>query len=133
MFDIEHIRIYKILAMNITPLAEAYLRFLKLTSPPGALLGDEEFDANLKALFEATVMHWSLGKPLSVLETISQTKLGSPATLHKRLQRLIAQDFVKSEVWGSDKRTKFVSPTNKGLVYIDLVGGKMFKSLAPPN
>lgn len=119
--------------MNITPLAEAYLRFLKLTSPPGTLLGDEEFDANLKALFEATVMHWSLGKPLSVLETISQTKLGSPATLHKRLQRLIAQDFVKSEVWGSDKLTKFVSPTNKGLVYIDLVGGKMFKSLAPPN
>ncbi len=75
-------------------------------------------------------MHWSLGKSLSVLETIRQTELGSPATLHKRLTRLIAQEFLKSEALGADKRTKFVFPTDKGLSYMDWVGDKQFTALS---
>ena len=112
--------------MNIPPLAEAYLRFLKLSSSPANL----KFDANHKALFEAAVMHWSMGKSLSVLETIRQTELGSPATLHKRLKRLIAQELLKSEALGVDKRTKFVVPPDKVLSYMDGVGDKQLTALS---
>jgi hypothetical protein len=113
-----------------TPLmAEPYLQFLALLSAPSDFHAHGEIDANHKALFESAVLNWSLGKPLSVLETISQAKLGSPATLHKRLQRLIAQDFVKSESKGADKRTKFVSPSHKGISYMDWVGDKLLRSL----
>jgi hypothetical protein len=115
--------------MTLSPVAEPYLHFLMLLSAPENFYEHGAFDAHHKALFESAVIHWSLGKPLSVLETISQAELGSPATLHKRLQGLIAQDFVKSECMGTDKRTKYISPSIKGISYLDWVGDKMFKSL----
>jgi hypothetical protein len=115
--------------MITPPLAVPYMHFLALLSAPCDFHAPGEFDANHKALFESAVMHWSEGKPLSVLETISQTELGSPATLHKRLQRLIALDFVKSESKSSDKRTKFISPTDKGIAYMAWVGDQQFNSL----
>lgn len=115
--------------MNPLPLAEAYLSFLKLTSALEEMPGFEEFDANHKALFEVVVMHWSQGKPLTVKDTIGQTALGSPATLHKRLQNLIAQDLVTSDRLETDIRSKSVSPTDKGLKYVDWVGEKLLKAL----
>ncbi|MCE2782345.1 hypothetical protein [Limnohabitans sp.] len=115
--------------MTFSPVAEPYLHFLMSLSAPENFHEHGAFDANHKALFESAVLHWFLGKPLSVLETISQAELGSPATLHKRLQALIAQDLVKSECMGTDKRTKYVSPSTKGIRYLDWVGDKMFKAL----
>ena len=117
--------------MTTPPMAKPYLHFLTLTSGHGDFHEDGKFDANHKALFESAVIHWSLGKPLTVLETISQEQLGSPATLHKRLKHLIAQDFVKSECSESDQRTKLVSPSHKGMRYMEWVGDKMRKSLPP--
>ena len=129
VFVIEHLKNIEFSAMSTTPLAKSYLHFLMLLTEPESAHAHSRLDANHKALFESTVMRWSVGKPLSVLETISQAKLGSPATLHKRLQGLIAQDFVKSECTGTDKRTKFVSPSQKGIHYMEWVGDKQFKSL----
>lgn len=111
--------------MKSSPHAEAYLDFLKLSVAIKELPGFEDFDANHKALFEAVVLNWFLGNPLSVRETINLAALGSPATLHKRLQRLIAQDLVVSEGSATDRRTKFVSPTKKGLDYAHWQGQKL--------
>jgi hypothetical protein len=117
--------------MKSSQMAKPYFHFLTLLSDPATCQENMGFDANHKVLFESAVIQWSLGKPLSVLETISQAELGSTATLHKRLQRLIAQDFVKSECTGADKRTKFISPSPKGMRYMEWVGDKMRKSLPP--
>lgn len=114
--------------MKPSPLAQAYLQYLHLSAAIDQLPGFEEFDANHKALFEAVVLRWFQGNPLSVRETISQAALGSPATLHKRLQRLIAQDLVASESSGTDRRTKFVSPTPKGMDYAHWQGQKLLQA-----
>jgi DNA-binding MarR family transcriptional regulator len=79
-------------------------------------------------LFEVAALHWSAGEALTVREMIDQSDLGSPATLHKRLQRLIAQDFLKAEVEASDRRTKYILPTTKGLKYAHWLGDKLLKS-----
>ncbi len=115
--------------MAPSPLAKAYFQFLQLSAAVRNLPGHEELDANLNALFEVVALHWSLGKPLSVRETIDHIALGSPATLHKRLHRLIALDFVKSEALKTDRRIKFVSPTTKGLKYAHSLGDKLMQSL----
>lgn len=78
-----------------------------------------DVDANEKALFDALALRWSQGQPLTVREAISQAHLGSPATLHKRLKRLIAKDLVVACHEGADRRTKFLQPSNKGMVYIE--------------
>lgn len=102
-----------------SPFKSAYLRFLQLISAVEAMPDLQDFDANEKALFDALVLHWSQGKPLTVREAIGQAELGSPATLHKRLKRLIAKDLVVAYHEGADRRTKFLQPSEKGMIYIE--------------
>ena len=80
--------------------------------------GIEDFDANEKALFDSLSLSWSQGTPLTVRSAINQAHLGSPATLHKRLQRLIAKDLIVAEFVGQDRRTKYLHPSEKGVAYI---------------
>jgi hypothetical protein len=117
--------------MNPDPLAQAYLHFLQLSSAVTKLPEFEGFDANHKALFESVMLSWFEGKALTVRETIGQSALGSPATLHKRLQRLIGQNLVISKRFGKDRRTKFVLPTDKGLAYLDWLGQLQGSTAAP--
>jgi hypothetical protein len=103
----------------------AYLRFLQLVTTIDALPGLQDFDANERALFDTVVLHWSQGNPLSIRAAIGQETLGSPATLHKRLQRLIAKELLITQHQGTDKRTKFLAPSDKGLVYIEWLSTQM--------
>ncbi len=87
--------------------------------------GLQDFDANEKALFDALVLNWSEGQPMNVREAISLSELGSPATLHKRLKRLIAKDLMVAYHDGTDRRTKFLKPSEKGMVYIEWLSAQL--------
>lgn len=108
-----------------TPFKSAYLRFLQLVSVVEAMPGVDDFDANEKALFNTLSLAWSQGAPLSVRGAINQASLGSPATLHKRLKRLIAKDLIIAELADQDRRTKYLRPTEKGLIYIEWLSTQM--------
>ena len=62
---------------------------------------------------------------MTVREAISQASLGSPATLHKRLKRLIAKQLILAAHEGQDKRAKYLVPSEKGQAYIDWLSSKM--------
>jgi len=113
-----------------SPLTSAYLRFLQLISTLEALPGLHELAANEKALFDSILLHWSKGHPLTVRLAIGQDFLGSPATLHKRLKRLIAKDLILTRYEGGDKRTKYLEPSKKGLAYIEWLDSKMSSAQA---
>ena len=104
-----------------SPFKSAYLRFLQLVSAVESMPGLEGFDANERALFDSLVLNWSLGKSLTVREAIYQPQLGSPATLHKRLKRLIAKELIITESKAGDRRTKYLHPSPKGQAYISLL------------
>ncbi len=87
--------------------------------------GLDGFDANEKALFDSLCLRWSQSNAMTVREAISQTSLGSPATLHKRLKRLIAKELIVATHEGQDKRTKYLVPSEKGLVYIEWLSSKL--------
>ena len=108
-----------------TPFASAYLRFLQLVSAFENLPGLEDFDANERALFETLALRWSQGQPMTVREAIGLSELGSPATLHKRLQRVIGKDLLVAYHEGHDRRTKFLKPSDKGLAYIEWLGQQL--------
>jgi DNA-binding MarR family transcriptional regulator len=107
------------------PFKSAYLRFLQLVAAVDEMSGLDDFDANEKALFDSLCLRWSQGQAMTVREAISQTGLGSPATLHKRLKRLIAKQLIVAAHEGKDKRTKYLFPSEKGQVYIELLSTKM--------
>jgi hypothetical protein len=101
---------------------DVYARCLQGASAVELPSGMENFGANEKALFEEIMLAWSQSNPLTVQLAMGIAKLGSPATLHKRVSRLRAMRLI--DVMGVDgnRRTKYLIPSNKGLNYADSVG-----------
>ncbi len=107
---------------STSPFNNAYLRFLRLVSAAEGHTGGQDLDANEKALFEALALRWSQGEPMTVREAIHLDHLGSPATLHKRLQRLIEKKLVSTQGIENDRRTKLLVISAQGQDYIDWLG-----------
>ena len=102
--------------------ASAYLRFLQLARAVQALPEGEEMDANELALLEAVVLRWHEGTPMTVREAIGLERLGSPATLHKRITRLRDKDMLGNLNIDGDRRAKYLTPTPRSLAYFDHLG-----------
>ncbi len=107
---------------STSPFDNAYLRFLRLVSAASGQSGGRHLDANEKALFEALALRWSQGDPMSVREAIHLDHLGSPATLHKRLQRLIEKQLISTQGIERDRRTKLLLISDQGQSYIEWLG-----------
>jgi DNA-binding MarR family transcriptional regulator len=117
-------QIGKIIKMetNKSPFASAYLRFLQLARAVQALPEGDEMDANELALLEAVVLRWHEDKPMTVREAIGLDRLGSPATLHKRITRLREKDMLGTLNLEGDRRAKYLTPTQRSLAYFDHLG-----------
>lgn len=105
-----------------SPYVEAYSRFLALLSAVNQMPGMADFGAHEKALFDEVLLAWSNRTPLTVRQIIHMDHLGSPATLHKRLTRLRDLGWVDASSEARDRRTKYLSPTAKGLEYAENLG-----------
>jgi hypothetical protein len=112
-----------------SPFIGAYLRFLQFAAAVELLPGMDSFDPNEKALFEEIMLAWS--KNATVRQAIGIERLGSPATLHKRVTRLRQMELLEAASMGTDRRTKFLVPTRKGLEYADAIGQAYSMSLQP--
>ena len=108
-----------------SPFATAYLRFLQLTRIVQALPEGMEMDANESALLEAVVLRWYENQPMTVREAIAIAALGSPATLHKRITRLRDKEMLSTLNTPSDRRAKFLIPTQRTLDYFNKLGQSM--------
>jgi len=71
-----------------SPLATAYLRFLQLAKAVDSTSNRPSLDANESALLDALAVHWFAGSPLTVMQAMGLARLGSPATVHRRIARL---------------------------------------------
>lgn len=107
---------------NQSPFASAYLRFLQLARAVQALPDGEDMDANELALLEAVVLRWHDGAPMTVREAIGLERLGSPATLHKRITRLRDKDMLSNMNNDGDRRAKYLAPTARSMAYFDHLG-----------
>lgn len=115
--------------VNTTRCVEAYFRFLRSMADLEALTGMDQFGVNERALFQEILLAWSIEEPLSVRQAIDIERLGSPATLHKRLSRLRKMDLIDAVSEEGDRRTKFLVPTRKGLNYVEKISKAFQQSL----
>jgi DNA-binding MarR family transcriptional regulator len=108
------------------------LRFLQLARAVQALPDGEEMDANELALLEAVVLRWHEGTPMTVREAIGMERLGSPATLHKRITRLRDKDMLSNVNIDGDRRAKYLTPTARSLAYFDHLGQSLTQAQLNP-
>jgi DNA-binding MarR family transcriptional regulator len=73
-----------------------------------------------RQLLEFLAMNASNGMPLCVAGAMSLSSIASPATLHRRIDDLIAKGYI-SHKFEDDKRTKFLIPTSKANAYFKKV------------
>lgn len=108
-------------------IANAYLRLVRLLE---ALEGASDLfclDATEKKLLDLVAIHYLDNKPLLVSEAIYLSKIGSPATLHRRLRNLQKQGYIR---YGDDVdgRKKYLELTTKARDYFAGLGKCVVKA-----
>lgn len=66
---------------------------------------------------------------LTVREAMSLKELASEATLFKKITQLRQQNLVFDKMHGDDKRSKYLYPTRKALLYFDALGVAMQRTV----
>jgi hypothetical protein len=81
----------------------------------------------------AVVARPVVGAPMTVRQTIAMAHLGSPATLHKRLMRLRAGNFLQLQDVAGDRRVKQLVAGARGIEYIESMGRHLLKAKRSPS
>jgi predicted transcriptional regulator len=59
---------------------------------------------------------------LTVTEAMGLSEIGSPATLHRKLDDLRKAGLIEHRYEGEDRRTKYLHPTPKATLHFDKLG-----------
>lgn len=96
-----------------------YMRFLRLVK---ALEGSGEappLDANESALLNALAERWHAGHPMTIMQAMALSDLGSPATLHRRIMRLRQLGMIDAVEDKSDTRIRHLVLTPSAVEYFE--------------
>ena len=93
-----------------------YLRTLSAQDHPELALGLSPQD---RAFFEAIVVRWHHGSPLTVTQAVNLKELGSTVTLHKRLKILFDQEVIVFKQKDDNMKRKYICPSPKSVLYLE--------------
>lgn len=101
-----------------------YFDFLLLCAHKQTLIDQSSahISAKLMALFLTLAHHAEQGKPMTVSAAMSLQHIASSAALHKRIDDLREAGMIGVVFKGTDRRTKYLVPTDKGDRYLTLMG-----------
>lgn len=105
----------------------AYIQFLKARFEIDDQL---VIAADERELLEVIAVCAHQDRPLTVMKLMGMTHLASPATLHRKMDRLIALNLVALHHTGKNRRTKYVKPTANALDYFAKAGSALEKARA---
>ena len=104
---------------------QVYMRFLSILH---ALEGRDEIppmDLDAKKLLEVIAVRHEQQKPLTVTEAMALNNIASPATIHRKLDQLRDLGMVTTVFDGTNRRTKYLVPTDAAHSYFNSVGQAM--------
>lgn len=99
----------------------AYFRFLNLLRGVEATFFPPNLDATAKLLLEHIATRHASGIPLTVTEAMALHDVASPATIHRKIDDLRLAGLVDTEFQGDNRRTKYLTPTNRARKFFDKV------------
>jgi hypothetical protein len=107
-----------------------YLTFLSLAdaiSAPTVNHGNMDFES--KKLLEVIYFNYANGTALTVTDAMNQKQVGSPATIHRRIDVLRAEGLVEIAYLGKNKRSKHLKPTQAAEKYFDDINAALLTAL----
>jgi SOS-response transcriptional repressor LexA len=104
----------------------AFIRFLNLRQT--LQIDPLELDLTSIKLLEICEVRKHSGKRLTVTEAMKLEHLASPATIHRKLTALMNEGYLTLEYEGDNRRTKYLTPTQKSDEYFSSLGSLLRKS-----
>ena len=103
---------------------DIYFRFLNLVKVL-AESNSKDLDSTAKQILETICLHtYATKEYLTVSEIISMGDIGSPATLHARIKKMVAMGYLTLDIQ-KDARIKKVIPTAKAYKYFELLSNNL--------
>ena len=96
-----------------------YINFLNLLKAFESTTDEALQDSTCKQILEEIAIGVSNDKLLTVSDVMSFKQLGSPATLHRKLDVLLNAKLVESIFQGNNRRTKYINLTPSGQAYFE--------------
>lgn len=81
-----------------------------------------EIDKRGLQLLEVIALKYAENEPLMITEVMCFSKLGSPAAIHRSLRRLVDAGLIKVFFKGKNRRTKYLSVSDKATQHFGLLG-----------
>ena len=114
---------------GLQPGNPSYLRFLKLAQSVKSVSTGAGFTPNETQLLQEVALRHFEGQAFAVNQALALNHLGSPATLHKRIQRLRHAGFLSFEHKDTDHRTKYLTVTPLAIQHFECLGVAIQKAL----
>ncbi len=112
------------------PSKQVYLRFLNLIHTLEGGQHAPAMDLDAKKILEVIAVRHAQDKPLTVTDAMALNTIASPATIHRKLDQLRELGMIDTVFEGSNRRTKFLIPTQAAHDYFEKVGAAMQQALA---
>lgn len=101
-----------------------YLKFLDEASQPVI-----PFDKTAQQLLEEVAMTYSEGsKPLTVTNVMEMFHIASPATMHRKMNDLLAFGYITLVYEGENRRTKYLKLTPLAVKYFEKMESIMLRA-----
>lgn len=108
---------------------QLYIQFLRCSQAVQNIYKDNALKPVDNHFLKEVVLRDFEGRAFSVSEALALNHLGSPATLHKRLQRLRDAGLLSVRQEDKDQRTKYLIATPLAIQYFERMGDAMQKAI----
>ena len=96
---------------------DLFFRFQQMVQSLKALPSLQDLSPEHEALLNMVGSHWHAGQSLSVRQAMRTEQLGSPATIHKRLQQLRGAGLIDLQTSELDSRKRMIVPTAEAISF----------------
>jgi hypothetical protein len=94
-----------------------YIQFLNLLKALEQTSESPKIDVTSKLILDEVAIGVAKDEMLTVSDVMGLKHIGSPATLHRKLNMLIEAHMVDPVFQGNNRRTKYIALTNEGESY----------------
>lgn len=95
----------------------SYLQYLEVSQKNKWHQSVFDGDSVCEKLLGLIAIESQAGKPFTVSAIMQFQNLGSPGTIHRRLERLRRAGLVEQQFKNGDRRTKYLVPTETAVLY----------------
>ena len=90
-----------------------YTEYLTFMSAREKIMGNHSLSHKEALILRTLMIFFTAHKKITVSDLLAMKEIGSPATVHSFLKKLIQNNFIATELDKKDNRIKYLSPATK--------------------